>query len=142
MIRREHGAERRDHAVEAFVGERHVLSVALDPLDLDAGLGRATPGVLEELGRDVQADDVRPAACSRDGDVASRARPDVHQVETGTDVDAIEDDRADGLDQPRAAVPVTGGPRRPRPAPEVIGNLHATTLTGDVFSWRMQHRSG
>ena len=84
-------------------GERHVLSVALDPLDVDAGVGRATPGVLEELGRDVQADDVRPAARSRDSDVASRARADVQQVETGTDVDAIEDDRADGLDEPRAA---------------------------------------
>jgi len=54
VIRREHGAERRDHAVEAFVGERQVLSVALDPLDVDTGLGRATPGVLEELGRDVR----------------------------------------------------------------------------------------
>jgi hypothetical protein len=53
VIRREHGAERRDHAVEAFVGEWHVLGVTIDPLDLDAGLGRATPGVLEELGCDV-----------------------------------------------------------------------------------------
>jgi hypothetical protein len=55
-------------------GERHVLSVALDPFDVDAGLGRAAPGLLEEVGRGVQADDVRPAACSRDGNVASRAR--------------------------------------------------------------------
>jgi hypothetical protein len=57
--------------VEAFVGERYVLSVALDPLDLDVCQGRATPGVLEEPGRDVQCDDLRPAACSRDGDIAS-----------------------------------------------------------------------
>jgi hypothetical protein len=107
VIRREHGAEGRDHAVEAFVGERQVLSVALDPLDVDGRLGGASPGVLEELGREVQADDFRPAERSGDGDVASRARPDVQQVETGTDVDAIEDDCADGLDQPRAAVPIT-----------------------------------
>src|SRR5215216_308890 len=56
---------------------------------------------------------------------SSRSRP-------GTDVDAIEDDRADGLDQPRAAIPVTGGPSRPGPAPEVLGKAHATTLTGDA----------
>jgi hypothetical protein len=65
VIRREHGAERRDDAVEALVFERQRLSVAFDPLDFDAGLGRATPRALEELGRDVHADYLRAAASSR-----------------------------------------------------------------------------
>lgn len=95
MIRREHGAERRDDAVEALVLERQLLSIAFDPLNLDACLGRATPRVLEEFGRYVQADDPRAAASSRNRDVASRADADVQQIEAGTQVDAVEDNRAD-----------------------------------------------
>ena len=129
VIRGEHGAERRDHPVERFVRKRHVPCVTLDPLDVDARVGRASPSVLEELGRDVQTDDVRPAERSRDSDVPSGAGSDVQHVETGTDVDAIEDDLANGLDQPRAAVPVTGGPGRPRALPELVCDTHATKLT-------------
>jgi hypothetical protein len=71
------------------------LSVAFDPLDFDTGFGRATPRVLEELGRDVQADDLRAAASSRNRDVTSRAGADVQQIEAGAQVDAVEDNRAD-----------------------------------------------
>jgi hypothetical protein len=95
VIRREHGAERRDDAVEALVLERQLLSVAFDPLDFDTGFGRATPRVLEELGRDVQANDLRAAARSRNRDVTSRAGADVQQIEAGAQVDAVEDNRAD-----------------------------------------------
>ena len=40
MVGREHAAEDRDHRVEALVLERELLGVALDPFDLDAGVGR------------------------------------------------------------------------------------------------------
>ena len=50
----------------------------------------------------------RAATCSRDGDVASRARPDVQQVQTGTDVDPIEDDRADSHTSAAPHIHATG----------------------------------
>ena len=113
VIRGEHGAERRNDAVEALVCERQILRVAFDPLDVDPRLGRTTPGVLEELRREIQADDLRAATRSRNCDVASCARADVQQVETRTKVDALEDNRTHRLNQPRVGVPVTGRPRRP-----------------------------
>ena len=144
MIRSEHGAERRDDSVEALVRERQVLGVALDPLDIDAGLGGATSRMLEELRRDVQADDLRTAACRGNGEGASAPRADVQQVEAGTKVDAVEDDHADGNDHPRAGVPVAGRPRRPHPLPEVRRNAHAATLTdgcGPVTRGRIRGQS-
>jgi hypothetical protein len=124
-------AEGRNDAVEALVRERHVLRVAFDPLDVDAGLGCTTPGVLEQLGREIQADDLRAATRRRNRDVASRARAraDVHQVETRTEVDALEDDRAHRFDQPRVGVPVTGRPYRTCPLPEVRRSRHRAKLT-------------
>jgi hypothetical protein len=85
--------------------------------------------VLEELGCEIQADDLRAAKRSRNRDVASCARPDVQQVETRTKVDALEDDRAHRFDQPRVGVPVTGRPHRSCPLLEVGGSRHAATLT-------------
>ena len=75
--------------------------------------GSTPPGATHEA---LQIETRRRRAGHRDGHV--------QRVQTGTDVDAIEDDRADGLDQPRAAVPVTGGSGRPRSLPEIIGGTH------------------
>ena len=60
-----------DH-VEAVVVERQLLGVALDPFDLDAGLGgwRAR---LEQLGGDVEAGDLAAGAARRDRGVAGAA---------------------------------------------------------------------
>ena len=58
-------AERGEDAIEAVVLERQRLGVALDPLDLDARLGGAPARGLEELGGDVEADDLGAPCAAR-----------------------------------------------------------------------------
>ena len=50
--------ERRQHAVEAVVLVGQRLGVALDPVDLDPGLAGTAARGFEQLGGDVEADDV------------------------------------------------------------------------------------
>jgi hypothetical protein len=52
MARREHAAEGRQHDVEARGRERQVLGVAVDPVDLHAGLRRKPARRVEQLGRE------------------------------------------------------------------------------------------
>ena len=59
MARRELDAEHRQHAVEGLVLERKLLGVALDPIDRDGVLVGAPAGCLEQLGREIEADDPR-----------------------------------------------------------------------------------
>ena len=82
VARGEHAAEGGEHDVEAVVLERQRLDVALDPVDRDAGGGRARPRGGEVLGRQVDPGHTaaRPRGGDRDvagpaGDVQHRARP-------------------------------------------------------------------
>jgi hypothetical protein len=73
MARREHVPEGREDAVEAVVGERKLLGVALDPLDLDpCGLGPGATG-LKQFRRRVKASDMSARASRRKGSVAGSA---------------------------------------------------------------------
>ena len=80
VARRELDAEHRQHAVEALVVEGQVLGVALDPVDRDAVPRRRGGGGLEQLGREVEADDLRSGGGGRHGDVAGAGRDVEHVV--------------------------------------------------------------
>jgi hypothetical protein len=129
VVGREHRAEGGDHAVEARVGERKLLGVALDPLDLDARVGGVPAGVLEQLRRHVEPDDLHAAERGRDRDVASAARADVEEVEARLQLGALEHALADGGDDPREAVPVACRPGGASPSAQLFGSSHTATLT-------------
>jgi hypothetical protein len=74
MAGRELDAERRQDAVEALVVERQVLGVALDPVDDDVMPGGAVARRVEQLGREVEPDDLRSGCGGADGDVAGAGR--------------------------------------------------------------------
>jgi hypothetical protein len=92
VVGREHRAERRDDAGKARIVERQLLGVGLDPLDLDARLGRPATRVLEKLRRHIRADHLGPTLRRRDRDVAAAASSDVQQHDARLDAHMIEDD--------------------------------------------------
>ena len=58
VARREHHAEARRHAVERSVGERQLLGVSLDELDLDARCRGTLALLVEQLRRQVETGDL------------------------------------------------------------------------------------
>ena len=64
MVRREHRADAGHDHVEAVVGERQRLGVALDPVQLDPPLGGDPAADLEQLGRQVRGGDGRAEAAA------------------------------------------------------------------------------
>ena len=86
MPRRELDAEHRQHPIERAVLERQRLGIALDPVDGHLALLGAAAGGVEQLGREVEADDLRAGGRGRDRDVAGaggnvqhvKARAQVH----------------------------------------------------------------
>ena len=106
VARGEDAAKGRHHDVERVVGERQIRGVALDPLDLDPGLGGAAAARLEELRGDVGGGDPRPALGRPDRDVAV-AGAYVEHVLTAMHVHALHELIGHGLDRGGNARPVT-----------------------------------
>ena len=100
VVGREHRADRRDHDVEGLVGEREVLGVALDPVELEAGSPRAAPSRLEQLGRQVERGHDGARGGGRQRGVA-RARGDVEhrlpRLDAGRFDDAVAERQQPGL---------------------------------------------
>jgi len=65
--------EGREHAVERIVGERQLLGVALDELDLDARGGGLLAPRVEQLRRQVEPGHLRAGPGRRQGRVARAA---------------------------------------------------------------------
>ena len=86
--RRELHAEDRGDDVEAIVGERQRLGVALDPLDREAALLGAVARHVEQLVDQVEAGHGRAGGGRLDGEVAA-AGGDVEQA-PARDVDRLE----------------------------------------------------
>ena len=72
VARRELDAERRENAVEGLVLERKVLGVPLDPVDGHAAFSGPPARRLEQLGGEVETDDLgaRRGGPDRDAPVA------------------------------------------------------------------------
>lgn len=70
---REHGAEHADDYVEALVGVRHGLRVALVELDVQIGCGRAFAGLLEQVWGNVNTRDEAAGTGKRNGRVPGTA---------------------------------------------------------------------
>ena len=68
-------------------GDRQRLGVALEALDVDAGLAGQPPAFLEQLGGEVDADDA-PARLRRADRRVAGAAGDVEHVLAGRDPDA------------------------------------------------------
>ena len=73
MVGREDHPERRDNRVEALVLVRQRLGVTLLEPDLEPGLGRGGPGLLELARREVEPRDLRAAPRGDERDAAGAA---------------------------------------------------------------------
>ena len=112
LVGREHGAERRQHHVEAAVVERERLRVALDPVDLE--VARLERRAREQLRRQVESGDVGAGAGRRQRRVAGAAR-DVEHAVAGSHR-RVPDDRLAGDGQPPCdPLVVARGPHVARP---------------------------
>lgn len=78
-----------DHDVDAGVGERDVLEVALQELDVrDTGVDRVAPGQVQHLGRHVEADrqPAGPDPAGTDQDIGPGTGPEVQDDLAGVQV--------------------------------------------------------
>src|SRR5215211_7908620 len=89
VARGELDAEHRQNAIERGVRERQRLAVALDEGDLEPRVQRSRARHVEQLGREVEADDARPAPRRAQRDVAG-AGGDVEHVVLARDADGRE----------------------------------------------------
>ena len=130
--RRELHAEHRQHDVERRVGERQRLGVTLHPLDVDTGEPGAPPRRVEQLGREIDANDVGTRASRTDRHVAGAGR-DVEDLLPGRHRDTAQQVRR------RHLVDVLGHrgvvarrPRGPVRLLEIGDCSHRCSLIGDV----------
>ncbi len=95
-IVRELNAERREHAVKAFVGERQLVGVALPQVDSNASRVGSRTRLLEQLGCEIDAHNRRAALGRGDRDVAGPGR-DVKDIHARGDLGCVHE-RQRGLD--------------------------------------------
>lgn len=104
VARRELHAERRQHDVEVVVVEREILGVALDPVDDHVALGGAPAGGLEQLRRQIDADDLRAGGGRPDRDVPGAGR-DVEHLLPRHQPDLVQQTHRARRDRARARTP-------------------------------------
>ena len=88
--RRKHGAEHGHHHVEAGSVVGQLLGIALDEFDFQIFIGGAFAGLLQKIGREVEADDVRPVAGGGNG-LISRAAGHVQDFRPWLEIDALDE---------------------------------------------------
>jgi hypothetical protein len=94
VMRCEHHADRGHDDVEVLVGERQVLGVALDPLELQPHRLGALLAGLEQTRCQITRDDGCPPLCRRDGSVAGAGSDIEYAVALG-DPRCLDEGRAE-----------------------------------------------
>ncbi len=117
LVRREHDAEHRRDGVEARVGKRERLGVALEKRDVEALHFGAEPSLFDETRNVVDSDDLASAACCSKRSVAA-AGCDVEHAQSGVQVGGVAETLPDVHHPGREQGEVTARPHRLLPGLE------------------------